>query len=554
MNIVIVGGVAGGMSAATRLRRLLEDASITVLERSGNVSFANCGLPYFVGDVITERDDLLVQTPASLHDRFALDVRVRHEVRRIDRDRKIVDVVDLDSGAATELPYDALILSPGARPITPPIPGIERALTLRTVEDADALRAATAGARTATVIGGGFIGVEMAENLVHLGLQVALVEATDQIMAPLDPEMIGPVQDAMRAAGVDMVLGRSVVGISGDAVTLSDGTQRPADLVVAAIGVRPESGLAGDAGLEVAERGGIVVDGQLRTSDPAIYAIGDAVVKRDALTGADAMVPLAGPANRQGRLVADVIAGRDARDRPVLGTAIVGVFGLQVATSGWNEKRLRAAGIPHRAIHTHPQSHATYYPGAEPMALKLLVTPGSGRILGIQGVGRAGVDKRIDVVATAMQAGLTASDLADLELAYAPQFSSAKDPVNMLGYVARNLDDGSVQAVQWHDVDRLGAVGTTLVDVRSDAERAAGTIPGAIGIPLDDLRARIDEIPSGDLVVFCAAGLRGYLAARILGQHGRPAQNLDGGYATWSAGTGAAAAQASGTAKQAIAT
>lgn len=538
-RIVIVGGVAGGMSAATRLRRLDETAHITVLERSGYVSFANCGLPYYVGGVIEDRDDLLIQTPDGLRQRFGLDVRVRTEARRIDRTRQVVIAVDLPSGEESELPYDALVLAPGARPIVPPIDGIERALALRTVEDADAMELATRDARTATVIGGGFIGVEMAENLVELGLAVTLVEATDQVMAPLDPEMVAPVHDRIREAGVDLVLGQAVTRIGSATVTLADGSDRPADLVVAAIGVRPESTLASDAGLTVDDRGGIVVDDQLRTTDPAIYAIGDAVVKTDHVSGEPVHVPLAGPANRQGRMVAGVIAGAEASDLPVLGTAIVGVFGLQVAASGWNEKRLRAAGRPYRAIHTHPGSHAGYYPGAAPMALKLLVDPATDAILGVQGVGREGVDKRIDVIATAMRGGITATELADLELAYAPQFGAAKDPVNMLGYIAGDIASGLTTPIGWDELEAAVAAGATVVDVRSAAEHAAGGIPGAVNVPIDELRDRLDELPPGDLVVHCAVGLRGYLAARILAQHGRSVRNLDGGLATWRAGTSA---------------
>ncbi|MBO9531780.1 MAG: FAD-dependent oxidoreductase [Solirubrobacteraceae bacterium] len=539
-RVVVIGGVAGGMSAAARLRRLDEHAEITVLERSEHVSYANCGLPYFVGGVIDDEADLLLQTPDSLRARFALDVRVRTEVTSIDRERKVVAARSLDDGNTFEVAYDELLLAPGARPITPPIPGIERALSLRTVEDAAAMRLAAAEASTAVVIGGGFIGVEMAENLVHLGLSVTVIEATSQVMAPLDPEMAEPVHEALRAAGVDLALGTAVTEIGERSVTLADGTTRPADVVVAAIGVRPESALASAAGLEVSDRGGIVVDAQLRTSDPSVFAIGDAVVKRDALTSEAVMVPLAGPANRQGRIVADVIAGRDARDLPVLGTAIVGVFGLQVAVSGWNEKRLRAAGRTYRAIHTHPASHAGYYPGAESMALKLLVDPLTDAILGVQGVGGSGVDKRIDVVATAMRAGIPASGLADLELAYAPQFGSAKDPVNMLGMLAENLADGDVATIQWHELaDLPGDV--TVVDVRSRGEQAEGTIPGAIGIPVDELRTRLDEVPAGPVVVHCAVGLRGYVAARILTQRGHTdVRNLDGGYRTWQAGIASA--------------
>ncbi len=538
MNIVIIGGVAGGMSAATRLRRLDESARIIVVERSGNVSFANCGLPYHVGGVIERRDALLLQTPASLKARFGLDVRVGTEATAIDREQREVTVRNVASGEVERLPYDALILSPGASPVRPPIPGIERALSLRNVEDTDALVAAAAGARTAVVIGGGFIGLEMAENLVHRGLAVTVVEATGQVMAPLDPEMVVPVQDRMRANGVDLRLGSAVTCIGEREVTLGNGDRVPADLVVAAIGVRPESSLARDAGLELGIGGAIAVDGHFRTSDPAIFAVGDAVVKRDALLGGDTLVPLANTANRQGRVVADVICGLTGSDRAVLGTAIVGVFGLQVASTGVNEKRLRAAGRPVRVIHTHPNDHAGYYPGARPMALKLLVDPDSDAILGAQGVGEAGVDKRIDVIATAIAGGITASGLADLELAYAPQFASAKDPVNMLGYIARNLREGLTDSIQWHEVGKAVEEGATIVDVRTPAEHAASGIEGSVLLPLDDLRERLSELPQGDLIVHCAVGLRGYLATRILAQHGRSARNLDGGITTYRAGMG----------------
>ena len=537
MDVVIIGGVAGGMSAATRLRRLDESARITVIERSGYVSFANCGLPYHVGGVIERREALLLQTPASLAARFRLDVRVGHEAARIDRDRRVVVVRDVTTGAEDELPYDALILSPGASPVRPPIPGIERALSLRNVEDTDALVAAVRDARTAVVIGGGFIGLEMAENLVHLGLQTAVVEATDQVMAPLDPEMVEPVHRRIRRAKVDLHLGAAVTAIGDDDVTLSTGETLPADVVVAAIGVRPETGLAASAGLALGPRGGIAIDEQFRTSDPDIFAVGDAVEKRDGLDGSEALIPLANTANRQGRFVADVIAGRPGTDRGVNGTAIVGVFGLQVATTGWNEKRLRAAGRPYLAIHTHPGSHAGYYPGSDGMALKLLVDPATDRILGAQGVGKSGVDKRIDVIATAMAGGLTASDLADLELAYAPQFSSAKDPVNMLGYVALNVASGLTPTIQWHELPDAMEAGATLIDVRDPGEHRHGAIPGSILIPVNELRDRLDEVPKGPLVIHCAVGVRGHTATRILRQQGwDDVRNLDGGYTTWAAG------------------
>lgn len=542
-TIVIVGGVAGGMSAATRLRRLDEQAQIIVLERSGHVSFANCGLPYYIGGVIERRDALLLQTPESLGARFGLDVRVRHEVVSINRDERSVQVRDLDDGSQYTQSYDSLVLSPGATPVRPPIPGIERALTLRNIEDTDALVAACGPqVRTAVVIGGGFIGIEVAENLVHRGMRVAMVEATEQVMAPIDPELAALVHDHLRANGVELHLGAAVTEIGTNDVTLADGRRLAADLVVAAIGVRPDSSLAQAAGLEVGQRGGIRVDDQFRTSDPHIFAIGDAVEKVDALDDSSTLVPLAQTANLQGRRVADIIMGRQGFGRPVLGTSILGVFGLQVASTGWNEKRLRAAGRPYRAIHTHPADHAGYYPGSSQMTLKLLVDPETDEILGAQGVGEAGVDKRIDIIATAITGGLLASELAELELAYAPQFGSAKDPVNMLGWVASNLRDGLTETIQWHELDDAVAAGATLVDVRTEAEHASGAIEGSVLIPLDELRDRLDEVPSGDLVLHCAVGLRGYLAGRVLEQHrdgrgwGR-IRNLDGGMRTWLAGT-----------------
>ena len=535
MRTIIIGGVAGGMSAATRLRRLDESAEIIVLERSGYVSFANCGLPYHVGGVIEKRGALLLQNPGSLKRRFGIDVRVRHEVTAIDPAAREVSVTDLRTGAHSTLRYDSLVLSPGGRPVRPPIPGIERALSLRDIEDTDAMVAAVGPADTAVVVGGGFIGVEMAENLVHRGLRVTLVEATDQVMAPLDPELAALVHTRLREHGVTLVLGASVSAIGADTATLSDGSVVQADLVVAAIGVRPETSLALDAGLELGPRGGILVDDQLRTSDPAIYAVGDAVEKRDALDDSQALVPLANTANRQGRVVADIIAGHGGSDRPVLGTAVVGVFGLTVATTGWNEKRLRAAGTPYRAIHTHPANHAGYYPGAETISIKLLFDPVTTRILGAQAVGGAGAEKRIDVIATAMAGGLTAPALPDLELAYAPQYSSAKDPVNMLGWVARNMTEGLVNTVQWHEVAGRVAGGATVVDVRTAPEYAAGHIPGSVNVPVDDLRGRLGDLPDGELLVVCAVGIRGYLAARTLAQQGRSVANVDGGYLTWAA-------------------
>ncbi|MGW0041779.1 FAD-dependent oxidoreductase [Rhodococcus sp. NPDC003348] len=547
MKVVIVGGVAGGMSAATRLRRLNEDAQIVVFERGAHVSFANCGLPYYAGGVIEDREALLLQTPESLAARFELDVRVRTEVTAIDPAARTVTVRDLATGAETVESYDELVLSPGANPIVPDIAGVERALVLRDVDDVDRLvgaldaqaatnDAAHVPARTAVIVGAGFIGVELAENLRRRGLDVTIVELADQVLAPLDPEMAAPVADELRANGVRIELGTQVTAVGADDVTLSDDRVLPADVVVMAIGVRPESGLAVAAGIAIGPRGGIAVDERMRTSAEHVYAVGDAVEKIDAVSGQPGLVPLANPANRQGRLVADVISGLPVRPRPVVGTAIVGVFSLMVAAVGWNEKRLRVAGRPYRAIHTHPQSHAGYYPGAQGMSLKLLVDPDTDAILGAQGVGGEGVDKRIDVIATAMVGGIAASELADLELAYAPQFGSAKDPVNMLGYIADNLRSGTAATVQWHELPAALDAGAALVDVRTPEEFAAGSIPGAVNIELDALRGRADELPAGELVVTCQVGQRGHTAARILRQLGRDVRNLDGGYRTWSAG------------------
>ena len=524
------------MSAATRLRRLFEDASITVVERSGHVSFANCGLPYYIGGVIELRRSLLLQTPASLWDRFRLDVRVRHEAIAIDTADGIVTTRNIETGEVIDLPYDALVLSPGARPVRPPIPGIERALSLRDIEDTDAMHAAVSNASSAVVIGGGFIGLEVAENLRHRGLDVTVVEATSQVMAPIDPEMAHIVTQALVGAGIAVELGATAAEITDTGVTLADGRSVPGDVVVAAIGVKPDTALAAAAGIEIGELGGIVVDDQLRTSVPGIWAVGDAVQKKRP-DGSQGLVPLAGPANRQGRLAADSIAGLNPTNPPAYGTAIVGVCGLQVATTGYNEKTLRASGHPHRVIHTHPLDHAGYYPGASSLALKLLIDADTDKILGAQAIGADGADKRVDVIATAMAGGLTASELVDLDLSYAPQFGSAKDPVNMLGYVADNRARGLIDAVQWHEVDDLAVEGALLLDVRTEGEFAGGTIPGAVNVPLDELRDRMDEIPTDrEVIVFCAVGMRGNAATRLLIQHGRTARNLDGGIRTWQAG------------------
>lgn len=448
-RIVIVGGVAGGMSAATRLRRLDESAEIIVIEKSGFVSYANCGLPYYVGGVIEEEKSLLLQTPESLHARFRLDVRVRTEVLKIDPVRRSVLLKDLNSGQDSEVTYDALVLSPGASPIVPPISGVERALTLRTVEDvARIVDQVSKKPKSAAVIGGGFIGVEIAENLIHRGIKTSMIEASDQVLAPLDPEMASLVAREIRANGVELYLGASAVKIDDATVEISSGEIVAADLVIMAIGVRPDIHLAQDAGLEIGPRKGIKVDEFNLTSDKSIYAIGDVAEKTDSLDGSSTLVPLANIANRHGRIVADHIAGRKIRPVKTIGTAIVKVFDLMIATTGWNEKKLKATGRAYHVIHAHPNSHAGYYPDAKQMTLKLIFDPLTGEILGAQGVGIDGVDKRLDVISTAIRGGIKAQELADLELAYAPPFGSAKDPVNMLGYIAENVISGLVETAQ----------------------------------------------------------------------------------------------------------
>ena len=532
---IIVGGVAGGMSAATRLRRLDNDSEIVVLEKSGFVSYANCGLPYYIGGVITKEQDLLLQTPESLNKRFRLDVRVKSEVIGIDPAKKSVTVHNLESGESYELGYDKLILSPGATPIVPPIDGIERAMTLRTVEDTKRiLSAVDAKPVSAVVIGGGFIGVEVAENLVHRGITTALIEASSQVLAPLDPEMALLVENEMRKHGVDLRLGVSATKINSNSVTLSDGNEIPAEIVILAIGVRPDTNLAKSAGLTIGARGGIQVDENNLTSDKNIYALGDAAEKRDALDQSATLVPLANIANRHGRVIADHINGRITRRVNTIGTAIVKVFDLAVATTGWNEKRLKAANVEHRAIHTHPGSHAGYYPGAETLSLKLLINPVSGEIYGAQGIGKDGVDKRIDVIATAIRGGITAPELADLELAYAPPFSSAKDPVNMLGYVAENVVSGLVKTAQWHEIDNYRNDGYMLLDVRTPGECARGMIPGFINIPVDELRDRHSELANNKVLVTCQVGQRAHTATMLLKNLGYEPVNLDGGYHLWS--------------------
>ncbi len=534
-RIVVIGGVAGGMSFAARMRRLDETAEIIVLEKSGFVSYANCGLPYYLGGVIEKEESLLLQTPESLWKRFRLEVRTGSEVLRIDPAAKQVDVVNRADGQEYSLSYDFLIYSPGAAPVRPNLPGIERSLSLRNVEDVKKLfNVVTHRPKSAVVIGGGFIGVEVAENLVHRGIPTSLVEALDQVLMPLDREMVTFVHNELESKGVELYLGSALASITPNSVVLANGIEIDAELVIMAIGVRPEITLAKSAGLEIGERGGVKVDEFNRTSDLSIYAVGDAVEKTDALDGGAALVPLANIANRHGRVIADHIAGKKVRPVAAQGTAIVKVFDLTIATSGWSEKKLKAAGRDFVAVHNHPASHAGYYPGAQGMALKLLIDPKTQLILGVQGVGKEGVDKRIDVIATAMRGGITAPELADLELAYAPPFGSAKDPVNMLGYISENVLSGITPTVQWNEVESKVAEGFTILDVRSVGEVDRGTLPGAINVPIDEIRERKEEIPQGKILVTCQVGQRGHAATRLLRELGHDAVNLDGGYMTWS--------------------
>lgn len=548
-RVLIVGGVAGGMSAAARARRLAEGADIVVFERGPHVSFANCGLPYFLGGEIADRAKLLVQTPERLRAALKLDVRALSEVVGIDRARKEIRVRDLAAGREYAERYDALVLSTGAAPIVPQVPGAGRAghFALRALEDMDRIDSwvKARGATTAVVVGGGFIGLEVAEQFRRSGLGVAVVERNPQVLKPFDPEMAAHLHIELRKHGVALHLNSALARFDAPAtgesaaasvVVLANGTRLPADVVILGLGVRPESKLARDAGLAVGATGGIRVDEHLRTSDPHIYAVGDTIEVTHGVTGRPAVIPLGGPANRQGRTAADNIFGTPTKYPGTLGTAIVRVFDLTAAVTGANEAQLKDAGIEFRAVHVHPNAHAGYYPGAQPIALKLLFAPGSGRLLGAQAVGADGVDKRIDVLATALRAGMTVDDVADLELCYAPPFGSAKDAVNLAGMAAQNVLRGRVVPIQWHE---LGALPNALVlDVRDARERAAGAIPDSVHIPLPELRGRLNELPRDrEIVAHCASGQRSYGACRLLSQHGFKCRNLVGSYKTWKAAT-----------------
>ncbi|MFP3979865.1 MAG: FAD-dependent oxidoreductase [Desulfobacterales bacterium] len=547
-KLVVIGGVAGGATAAARARRLNENAQIVVFERGPYISFANCGLPYYIGQVIKERDDLLVTDAESFTRRYNVDVRLNFEVIDIDRKNCEIVVHNRESGEQYRESYGKVILSPGAEPIRPSLAGLEEAdnvFTLRTIPDTDRIKAWVDNRqpKSAVVVGGGFIGLEMVENLAFRGVHVTVVEKMDQVMMSLDYEMAGLVHAHMAEKGLECRFGDGIAAFEKNGgttvVKTESGASIECDMVILAIGVRPETGLARKAGLEIGNTGGIAVDSTMCTSDPNIYAVGDAVEIRQRITGHNTLIPLAGPANRQGRIAADNAMGRKSVFRGSLGTSAVQIFELTVAATGCNEKILKRENIPYRVSYTHSGSHAGYYPGAEMIAVKLLFSPGTGQLLGAQAVGKKGVDKRIDVLATAIYAGLSVFDLEELDLCYAPPYGSAKDPVNMAGYVGSNLIKGDLEKINWDAVDSLDPEKSVLLDVRSRIElKTSGTIDDAVHIPIDELRDRLGELDkSKTYIAFCAVGIRSYLAYRILVQNGFKARNLAGGFRTYLAAT-----------------
>ena len=547
MNYLIIGGVAGGATVAARLRRMDEKANIILFERGKYVSYANCGLPYYIGDTINNREKLFVQTAKGLTDRFRIDIRTEQEVTAIRPDKKEVEIKNLSTGETYTETYDKLVLSPGAEPLRPGIEGIgsKKIFTLRNVPDTDTIKnyVNTENPKRAIVVGGGFIGLEMAENLHDLGIQVDVVEMANQVMAPLDFSMAAIVHRQLTDKGVGLHLEDGVSRFEekdgGVTVHLRSGKQIATDMVLLSIGVRPETKLAKDAGLAIGERGGIAVNDYMQTSDADIYALGDAVEVRHLVTGQPALIPLAGPANKQGRIVADnIVFGNKEKYPGSIGTSIAKVFDLTVAAAGANAKLLQRNNIPYISSYTHGASHAGYYPGAVPLSIKILFAPENGKLLGAQIVGFNGVDKRIEMLAQVIQRGGTVHDLAELEHAYAPPYSSAKDPVNMAGFVAENILNKKSRIIQWRELAELPA-DTIRIDVRTHDEYKLGTIPGFINIPVDELREHLDELPKEKpIVVTCAVGLRGYLAYRILVQNGfKHVRNLSGGYKTWSVAT-----------------
>lgn len=540
MKIVIVGGVAGGMSAATRLRRLKEDAEIVVFEKGPYVSFANCGLPYYLSGEISERENLLVQTPESLAARFQLDVRPNHEVTAVFPDEKKVEV--LSDGKKWQESYDVLLLSPGAKSVRPAISGLAEAknvYTVRNVPDIDmVMNALEEQPKKAVVVGAGFIGLEMAENLKKRGLAVSIVELAPHVLPSLDEEMAVHIQNELIKQGIHVQTKRSVTAFEhgGKQLRLDDGTTIDSDLTILSVGVQPDNTLAKMAGLETGLRGGIVVNEHYQTSDPSIYAVGDAIVVKQQITGADALISLASPANRQGRQAADNIAGIVRNNRGSLGTSIVRVFDLAAASTGLTERMAQQANLPFSVVHVSGKDHASYYPEATDILLKLIFHPKTGEIYGAQGVGAKGVDKRIDSLATAIKGQLTIFDLPELEFTYAPPFGSAKDPVNMLGYVAMNVAEGLSETIQWHELPEALAQGKILLDVRNEGELQNGAFKDALNIPLNDLRCRLAELDhEKEYIVSCHSGLRSYLAERILKQAGFHVQNLDGAFALYHA-------------------
>lgn len=540
-KVLIVGGVAGGASAAARLRRLDETADITIFERGGSVSFANCGLPYYISGVIADRDSLLVQTPESLYERFRIKVKVRHEVTSIDRQKKQIAVKNLNTGEQFSEGYDVLVLSPGADAVVPPIPGIdsEKVFTLRSMEDTDAIKSYVTinKPKKALVMGAGMIGIEICENLHELGIATTVVAKYDQILVPLDYEMALPIQKRLYEKGIRIFLSNAVTSIKNGEAIMRTGEHIPFDLVILSIGVIPNSILARDAGLELGVKGSIVVDDHMRTSDENIYAVGDVVQVKDFVTGQLGIRPLAGPANKQGRCAADNICGIPSVYKGTQGTTIAKVFDLSFGCTGANEKALKQADIPYYACWLHPASHATYYPGARTIAFKVLFHRETGLVLGGQAVGEDGVDKRIDVLSTAIRAGMKIKDLQDLELSYAPPFSSAKDPINMAGYTGANMMEGFNPLLHWNEIDGPDGVNGLMVDVRTSQEFFAGSIKDAVNIPVDELRERLSELPEdreARINIYCRAGLRGYIAARILQQNGyNNVFNLSGGWLTY---------------------
>jgi len=547
MKVVIVGGVAAGATAAARIRRLEEKAEIVVFERSGYISYANCGLPYYIGDVIEDPEDLTLQTPESFYTRFRVDMKVRHEVTAIHPGRKTVTVINLETGEEFEENYDKLILSPGAKPTQPRFPGasLDKVFTLRTVEDTLRIKNYINENHPQSVVlaGGGFIGLELAENLCELGIDVTVVEYAKQLMSPFDADMASFIHNEMRKHGVKLVLGRAVEGLEeadgGVKVWLKDDAPLHADMVVLAIGVTPDTALAKEAGLELGIKGSIVVNDRMETSVPDIYAAGDAVQVKNFVTGEDALISLAGPANKQGRIIADNICGLDSRYNGSQGSSVIKVFDMTAALTGINERNARAAGIDTDTVILSPMSHAGYYPGGKVMTMKVVFEKGTYRLLGAQIIGYEGVDKRIDVLAAAIRAGMKATDLKDLDLAYAPPYSSAKDPVNMAGFMIDNIANSVLK--QWHleDADKLPRDGSvTLLDTRTVGEYSRGHIEGFQNIPVDELRERLDEVEKGKPVyVICQSGLRSYIASRILEGNGYTAYNFAGGFRFYDAVT-----------------